>query len=175
MVDAALKTFSVVVLALAISGSASHGQQTGGARIALRAAQILELFDATPKRVAFRIDLDATPTCDGAAPSYSFLIDADRTKTTGGKTRAFAELGIDAQVEIRCDATSKKFVSAAGEVVVTAAIGGSAARLEVVTPLAALPSQTFYWIAVAREGPRYVRLPEAGRFEAWRTVDRWLH
>lgn len=166
----------VLVAIFAALGSRGHGsplQQSPHLR--LKAAQIIELFDGAPRRVAFRIELEAPPVCDRAAPTYSFLIDADRMRSTGGLTRSFPELGIDAQIMIRCDVTAKRFVSTAGAVVVTAASGASPSRLEVVTQLDALPSQAFYWIAVAREGSRFVRLPEAGRVEGWRTLESWLH
>ncbi len=182
----------IVVLAVAIGGSASHGhQQAEHADLRLRAARIVELFDPPAKaagpgggrrsqmapgsRVAFSLEFDGPASCGAAAnPAYLFLIDSDRSMATGGRTQAVPELGIDWKVEIRCDPATGRFVSPLGAVEVRAATADSPRIIEVITPAGVLPTERFHWVVVALDGSRFVRLPEAGKFEAWRPVREWL-
>lgn len=130
------------------------------------------------ERVAtLTITVAGRPECgpDGAALSYAFLVDADRSRGTGAATRAFSELGVDAKLEIRCDPASGRLSSAVGEVVVRPADGSPQAHtIQLTTRVARLPSLNFYWIAMAREGRRFDRLPAAGRSGAWRIAELWI-
>lgn len=127
--------------------------------------------------VTLTITVAGRPVCgrDGATLSYLFLVDADRARMTGAVTRAFSELGVDAKVEIRCDPATGRLSSAVGEVAVQPADGSPQAHtIQLTTRVARLPSLNFYWIAMAREGRRFDRLPAAGRSGAWRIAELWI-
>jgi hypothetical protein len=176
---------------LAVTRLDGGASQDARAHLRLQAARVIELFDAPPapqgsaglrrsemrdgNRVAFSVELSTAPPCGrDASPAYLFLIDADRSAATGGRTQAVPELGIESKIEIRCDAASRRFVSSVGAVDVRPAAGDSPAVLEVIAPASLLPSQRFHWVALAHDGTAYVRLPEAGRFETWRPLSQWL-
>ena len=126
-------------------------------------------------RLALSLELDAPASCGADANlAYLFLIDSDRSTATGGSTRAVPELGIDWKAEIRCDPATGRFVSELGAVDVRQATADSPTIIAVITPGGTLPTERFHWVAVARDRSRFVRLPEAGRFEAWRPVKQWL-
>jgi hypothetical protein len=183
----------LIMVTVVTGGTASERslQPTHETILSLRAARIVELFDqsgpaagptgerwsewTTGSRVAFSVEFDASPSCGpDANPSYLFLIDSDRSVATGGRTQAVPELGVEFKVEIRCDAASRRFVSSLGAVDVRAGAGDSPTILEVIAPANVLPSERFHWVALAHNGSRFVRLPDAGRFAAWRPVRQWL-
>lgn len=140
-----------------------------------------EIEELTPpgrgRQVVFRIRVSQPAPCDAsrAGVSYAFLIDTDRSEATGARTEGFPELGIDRTLTIRCDPTAGRFTSSAGPV--TTGRPFSAAdtgwELGVSIPFDRVPSREFSWIAVARDGTRYDRLPEAGQAGFWRE-DMWL-
>ena len=132
---------------------------------------------AADRSVTLTIVVAARPTCtrDGAALSYEFLIDADRSLQTGALTQAFGELGIDATVAIRCDGSTRRLQSTRGQVTVQPVQGSPTAyQIQLTTRVGALPSLNFYWIVMAREGRRFGRLPEQGRSGAWRIAEQWI-
>jgi hypothetical protein len=161
------------------TGAAQGGELP---HLTILAANIAEesFAEAKPmlERVAtLTITVAGRPACgrDGAPISYAFLVDADRSRRTGAATQAFRELGIDARLEIRCDPAGGRLVSPLGEVVVQPTEGSAQAHtIQLTTRVGRLPSVHFHWIAVAREGRRFDRLPAAGRAGAWRIAELWI-
>lgn len=128
-------------------------------------------------RVFFRLRFAARPPCGTGQPppSYAFLIDDDRSRATGATTTAFREVGIDTQLEILCDEATGRFVSALDEVTLrTSSDAGGGSVLELAAPRRAFATADLHWIAIAREGRRYTRLPETG-YAVWQSVDVWKH
>lgn len=160
------------MIAVALSCATGQGAADIPAHLRLGAAEIVEAA-APASDIVFRMETDSPPTC---GVSYAFLIDADKSLKTGTVTRAIPELGVDLQVEMRCDAARRTFVSDAGDVTMRPATNiGDPHVVEVTVHRETLSSLDFYWIAIAREGNHVTRLPEPGRFEAWRPLERWLH
>ena len=173
---------AVALAAIPSLRAAGPAQDDGTPYLTILSANIAEESFAEEKPMLERlatltITVAGRPVCgrDGAALSYAFLVDADRSKATGAVTRAFGELGIDAKLEIRCDATTGRLSSTLGEVAVQPAGGSPQAHtIQLTTRVGRLPSVNFYWVAMAREGRRFDRLPAAGRSGAWRIAELWI-
>lgn len=140
--------------------------------------QWAEVEERIPPRsepvIVFRLAVDAAAPCtaDRAAVSYTFLLDTDRSRTTGTVTRAFPELGIDGSVEVRCDPATGRFTSEAGAVTVASRPGATPGwELAVAVPRRLAPSLEFDWVAIAREDHRYDRVPGSGASSLWRSVE----
>jgi hypothetical protein len=179
-----------LAVALALSAiprlhAAGAAQDAGTPHLTILSANIAEESFAEHRPILERvatltITVAGRPTCTSASPplSYAFLIDRDRSTTTGAATRAFSELGIDAIVDIRCNPATGALSSTLGEVAVEAAEAGAASpaahTIRLTTRVGALPSVDFHWIAMSREGRRFDRIPAAGRSGAWRTATLWI-
>lgn len=141
--------------------------------LTLLSADIEELVPpGRGRQVVFRLRVSEPAPCDAsrAGVSYAFLIDADRSTTTGARTLGFPELGIDRTLIIGCDPTSGRFTSDSGPVTTGRPFDATDTgwELSVALPFDRIPSREFRWIAVAREGSQYDRLPAVGRAGAWR-------
>jgi hypothetical protein len=164
------------IASLRATGPAQDGESP---YLTILSASIAEESFAEEKPILERaatltITVAGRPECgrDGAPLSYAFLVDADRSRRTGVATRAFPELGIDARLEVRCDPSTGRLVSTLGEVAVQPADGPAHAHtIRLTTRVGRLPSVSFHWIAMAREGRRFDRLPEDGRSGAWRIAE----
>ena len=126
--------------------------------------------DIARRRVRFGITLTAAPECSArSSPEYGFLVDADRSRTTGVTHESLA-LGIDARLVIRCNAVTGMFESPIGNVNVTTAAGET--RLLLQTTVGRLPSVDLFWAPYAAEGGRVTLLPDLPRHSRWAIAER---
>jgi hypothetical protein len=166
----------LVAIALTNAGAPPVAAQAPSApHLVLLSADIEErLPPGSEPLVVFRVRVNAPAPCaaDRAAVSYTFLLDTDRTRTTGTVTRAFPEIGIERSVVIRCDPATGRFTSAAGPVVARQSVGPDPGwELALSVPRRVVPSQEFDWIVTAHEDTRYDRLPVSGQSMVWRIQD----
>lgn len=174
----------VVVLALAIDGRSvatgaaapqTSAQLTVPAHVDLLSARIHEEPPFEPSRMAqrvvvFTLSVADQPRCTEQTKDveYAFLIDTDGRTTTGVRLAAFPELGVEAKIAMHCDPRSGRFVSRSGTVQTRPDPDRARAHLvELRARLGDLPSAGFRWIAVAKQGDVFTRVPES------RTA-RWL-
>ena len=128
------------------------------------------------RRITFSLVLDSAPVCqaDRTPSSFAFLIDADRSTATGTVRDGTRELGVDAEIPIRCDVASGRFFSPIGDVDVRQSPDADREFvLSVTTRVGRLPSLEFDWIAIASDEGRVSRIPGDGRAGVWRVLERW--
>jgi len=179
----ALTVIVVIQTSISLPRASARAQDGGSPYLTILSANITEESFAEAKPILDRvatltITVAGRPICsrDSAALSYAFLVDADRYVKTGAVTRAFSELGVDAILEIRCDLTTGRLSSTLGDVAVQPAdtSAAQAHTIQLTTRVGSLPSVDFHWVAIAREGRRFDRLPKAGRSGAWRIASLWI-
>jgi hypothetical protein len=182
LVVRALTAIVVIQASMSLPLAAPRAQDGVSPHLTILSANIAEesFADAKPilERVAtLTITVAARPACSPEGPplSYAFLVDRDRSTRTGALTRAFSEIGIDVILEIRCDPTTGRLSSTLGDVAVQPAEESPQAHtITLTTRVRSLPSVDFYWVAMARQGRRFDRLPATGRSGAWRAANLWI-
>jgi hypothetical protein len=151
-----------------------RAQTSGAPHLVLEYAEVEERLPPRSEPVlVFRAVVHGAPPCSAARSnvSYTFFLDTDRTRTTGTRTKAIPEIGIERSVVIRCDFGAGRFTSASGPVTLTMLGGASPMwELAVSVPRRILPTFEFDWVAIAQEDVRFDRLPSAGEALVWRTL-----
>ena len=126
--------------------------------------------NAANRQVVLRIELSGIPNCTSSSPIYGFLIDADKSNTTG---TIISGLGIDARVSAECEPTTGIFVSPIGSVMVSTDANKS--TIEITTLVKSLPSLDFQWIAFAYEEMLFIQLPDEPNYGAWAVHEKALY
>lgn len=130
------------------------------------------------REVRFRLAIAGAPPCGAGQPdvAYDFLIDGRPWQRRGVILHSVPEIQPGARLSLSCDRVSGRFVSSIPGVVTVGPSDDAPAAyaLEVRTRLGELPAVEFAWVAMAREGDRFTRLPEAGSFGVWRIYERAL-
>jgi hypothetical protein len=134
-----------------------------------------ESLPVKDRPVRLTVELAAQPPCTVANTdlSYGFLVDSDQISSTGSTLAVFAPLGVEAMLTARCNPVTQLYSSTLGAVTVTQTVS-TTWLLEILTTNDSLPSVDFYWIAFAREGGSFNRLPQPPGFSRWTTFERGL-
>jgi hypothetical protein len=134
--------------------------------------------DAAGRMVRLRIETSAPPICNSGTTflAYGLLVDSDQDATTGLTGLAYADLGVDASLDVHCEASTSEFVSSAGGTVsVITDTAKGVTVIESVMPITGLPSLQFSWVGFAQENTILVRIPNGPGHGAWATSELWLY
>lgn len=143
------------------------------------AASIEELppleYQVAGRTVRLSIELEVLPACADANAEleYGFLFDVDADQTTGTTDEAFGDLGVDARISVTCDPAAGGFVSTLGNVTIEPLGDGGVVHID--TTVDQLPGVDLRYIAYARDGERFVRIPEAPYSGKWATYEIRRH
>jgi len=117
------------------------------------------------RKVVIRVRVSGAPACSigGTASEFGILIDSDRTRRTGARSRkAYGDLGVDARIMVTCSLLQGTYFAPVGSVTVSSNADGTT-TFEITTRVDQLPSVDFDWIAYATSGDRMVRTPKGRR------------
>ena len=161
----------LVIVCLVLLLSACKTASIDALPIAIQSASIGELppvdLKVEGRKIEFSITLSKLPECNTQTKlwQFGFLIDADRNSATGLTDAAYADLGVDAGVVVKCNPATGDYVSNVGQVTIDKAAHNTTIRIK--TLAEALPSVHFYYLAFAHDTKTFIRLPAAPHSSAW--------